>query len=256
LFVLGTIFEETSSAPAKIEKKTFYRLSIGIWCLMVAILTNCYNGLMITGLNSPLPGSKIESFKDLLCDRSLFDAKQDFNITQWMDLSKKSSYWNQVDTYWENLSIISYESRDCFRIWSPASAGRALVDIKLPVNELFSQAYILTYTYRSSSKFKDIMELSEGGTKQELLPYSDKIMLSLLYPGHSREPEEISRIRSQENRYPTENELAVADETEITNCTQKSAYITDSDLTATELDFLSRNYAGKKKKGTRTISNG
>jgi hypothetical protein len=82
LFVLGTIFEETSSAPAKIEKKTFYRLLIGIWCLMVAILTNCYNGLMITGLNSPLPGIKIESFKDLLCDKSLIENKPDFNMTQ------------------------------------------------------------------------------------------------------------------------------------------------------------------------------
>jgi hypothetical protein len=51
LFVLGTFFEETSSVPAKIEKKTFYRLSIGIWCLMVAILTNCYNGLMISILH-------------------------------------------------------------------------------------------------------------------------------------------------------------------------------------------------------------
>jgi hypothetical protein len=195
---------------------------------------------MITGLNSPLPGSKIESFKDLLCDRSIFDAKQDFNLTQWMDHSKISSYWNQVITYWE--SILSYESRDCFQIWSPASAGKAVPVLKLPVNDLFLE---VGNTYGSSS-IKDIMELSEGGTKPELLSYSDKIMLSLLYPGHSREPEEITRIRSQEKRYPTENELVVADETEITNCTQKSAYITDSDLTATELDFLSRNYAGKQ----------
>jgi hypothetical protein len=77
LFVLGTFFEETSSAPASLEKKTFYRLSIGIWCLMVATLTSCYNSLMITGLNSPLPGTQILSFPDLLCDRSLVDAKQD-----------------------------------------------------------------------------------------------------------------------------------------------------------------------------------
>jgi hypothetical protein len=64
LFVLGTIFEESSSAPVMLEKKTFYRLSIGIWYLMVVFLTNCYNGLMITGLNSPLPGIKIQSFRD------------------------------------------------------------------------------------------------------------------------------------------------------------------------------------------------
>jgi hypothetical protein len=87
------MFEETSSVPLKLEQKTFYRLSIGIWCLMVAILTNCYNGLMITDLNSPLPGSKIESFRDLLCDRSLFENNKDFNITKWIQTSNIASYW-------------------------------------------------------------------------------------------------------------------------------------------------------------------
>jgi hypothetical protein len=124
LFVLGTMFEETSSAPGQLEKKTFYRLSIGIWCLMVAILTNCYNGLMITDLNSPLPGSKMESFKDLLCDKSLLEKKPDFNITQWIEASKISSYWASVYRVNfgkdRNISVINpYESRDCFRIWTP-----------------------------------------------------------------------------------------------------------------------------------------
>jgi hypothetical protein len=92
LFVLGTIFEETSSAPANLEKTTFYRLSIGIWCLMVPIFTNCYNGFMITGLNSPLTGSKIESFKDLLCEKSLLEKQPDFNMTQWIETCKISLY--------------------------------------------------------------------------------------------------------------------------------------------------------------------
>jgi hypothetical protein len=90
------------------------------------------------------------------------------------------------------------------------------------------------------------MQLSRGGTKPGLLPYSDKIMLSLLYPGHAREPQSIKRVTSQEERFYTMEELAVADELEITNCEQKSAYITNSDLISTEMDFLSKNYVDKQ----------
>ncbi len=50
------------------------------------------HGLMINGLNSPLPGSKIESFKELLCDQALLDAKQDFNVSQLLETSKISFY--------------------------------------------------------------------------------------------------------------------------------------------------------------------
>jgi hypothetical protein len=245
LFVLGTIFEETSSAPAKIEKKTFYRLSIGIWCLMVAILTNCYNGLMITGLNSPLPGSKIESFQDLLCDRLIFDAEQDFNMTQWAESSKINWYWKQIQDYWDNNGPIinPYETKDCFRIWSPSSSSARIyrVDEKISVNDLFWQ---MRSFY--SVDLQIIMQSTQGIIKPKLLPYSDKIMLSLLHLGHAREPQSITKIMSQEKRFPTLDELVVADELEITNCEQKSAYITNTDIIELEMDFLSRSYAGKQ----------
>jgi hypothetical protein len=142
LFVLGTIFEETSSAPTKLENKTFYRLSIGIWCLMVAILTNCYNSLMITGLNSPFPAAKIESFQDLLCDRSPFDAKPDFNLTSWMETSGVFSYWDQAV-----IKNNPLESPDCFRIWSPELVTYDTSAPK-PNNALFFQlSYSLFMAY-------------------------------------------------------------------------------------------------------------
>jgi hypothetical protein len=190
---------------------------------------------MITGLNSPLPGIKIESFRDLLCYQSLFETKnlKDFNLTQWVEKTN-------IGKRWENVSIVSYESQNCFRIWSPASAGRNFFHVKIPINELFHELY-----YNYLTEIRDMMELLQGGINAGLLPYSDKIMLSLLHPGLPLEPASLENIRIQEKRYPTENELAFSDEQEITNCEQKSAYITNSDLIESEIDFLSRYYAVK-----------
>jgi hypothetical protein len=234
LFVLGTIFEETSSAPVKLEKKTFYRLSIGIWCLMVAILTNCYNGLMITGLNSPLPGSKMESFRDLLCDGSLFENKQNFNLTQWLETSKISWYWNQI---LPNPKIINpYESRDCFRIWSP-DVPPGIRHPDYPFNNLFYgflhlyfvmfTGFVTVYDKRNSS----------------LLSYSDKLFLSFMNPSHGREPVMLKQIRTEEQRFPSETETSLGNQLQITNCDQKSAYITSLQGIEIEMDFLSKNYA-------------
>jgi hypothetical protein len=102
---------------------------------MVAILTNCYNGLMITELNSPLPGIKIESFKDLLCDKSLLETKPDFNIPNWIETSKISSYWN---TNYRKIPVKNpYETRNCFRIWSPELQEVAIQDFRFLSNDLF-----------------------------------------------------------------------------------------------------------------------
>jgi hypothetical protein len=75
--------------------------------------------------------------------------------------------------------------------------------------------------------------------------YSDKILSSFLHPGHAREPEMITKIRSQEKRKPTISELNTANQLEITNCPKKSAYIGKSKEIAMQLDFLSRNYKSK-----------
>ncbi|OXA45859.1 hypothetical protein Fcan01_18949 [Folsomia candida] len=67
LFVLATLFEETGFLPSKIEKHTFFRFTLGTWCLMSVILTNCYNGIMITELNAPLKLFHPDTFDHLRC---------------------------------------------------------------------------------------------------------------------------------------------------------------------------------------------
>jgi hypothetical protein len=76
-----------------------------------------------------------------------------------------------------------------------------------------------------------ILSLSENGTQPGLLSYSDKIFWSLLHPGHPRrEPRKITKIRIEEERIPSMDEMNVENQHEITNCEQKSAYIANSEV--------------------------
>lgn len=67
LYGLGALLEDGIPLPAVLEKKTSIRILLGGWILTTVILTNCYNGLMITGLNSPLVGVSVTNFRDLVC---------------------------------------------------------------------------------------------------------------------------------------------------------------------------------------------
>lgn len=69
LLDLATIFEEVGHVPPKIERNTYFRPTFGSWCLISVIFTNCYNGLMISSLNAPLPTFEPKIFNDLDCSR-------------------------------------------------------------------------------------------------------------------------------------------------------------------------------------------
>lgn len=69
LFVVGTLFEECTPLPRNIEQSTIFRLILGTWCLMTVILTNCYNGIMITELNAPYNSLRPTVFDHLHCER-------------------------------------------------------------------------------------------------------------------------------------------------------------------------------------------
>lgn len=46
--MLASLFEETGFMPTRIEKHTFFRIMLGVWSLMSVVLTNGYNGIMIS----------------------------------------------------------------------------------------------------------------------------------------------------------------------------------------------------------------
>ncbi|OXA36888.1 hypothetical protein Fcan01_28325 [Folsomia candida] len=88
LFVLATIFEEAGSLPRKMERRLIFRLVLGSWCLMSVLLTNCYNGVMITELNAPHKAWNPTVFDHLVCKRM-----------QKHDVLEE---WEGIDFYLEN----------------------------------------------------------------------------------------------------------------------------------------------------------
>lgn len=67
MFVLASLFEETGFIPSRMEKHFFFRISLGIWSIMSVVITNGYNGIMISELNSPQQQFHPESFDQLEC---------------------------------------------------------------------------------------------------------------------------------------------------------------------------------------------
>lgn len=68
LYLLGGLLEDGVPITGKIEKRSVFRLVFGCWIIVGVLFSNCYNGLMITGLNSPLKAASVTRFKDLVCD--------------------------------------------------------------------------------------------------------------------------------------------------------------------------------------------
>ncbi|OXA54921.1 hypothetical protein Fcan01_11864 [Folsomia candida] len=68
MYVLGALLEDGVQLPTIVEGQAIFRWVFGPWIIISVFLTNCYNGLMITGLNSPLAGNTIATWKDLVCD--------------------------------------------------------------------------------------------------------------------------------------------------------------------------------------------
>lgn len=132
LTILATIFEESSHIPQEIERKIYFRFTFGFWCLMSVILTNCYNGLMISELNAPLPAFVPETFKDLVCtkvsadttdkhlivfsnsaDKSTHAIDKDLTVAQ-----EKISYMLLLPIEKFNLPDNPYRNDNCFNLYS------------------------------------------------------------------------------------------------------------------------------------------
>ncbi|OXA47706.1 hypothetical protein Fcan01_17968 [Folsomia candida] len=116
-FVLANIFEETGYVPVHLERQHFFRFVIGSWIMISVILTNCYNGLMISSLNSPLPETNIpETFQDLICQEKdiLNKYKEGVNLTGWI-----STTTQEMGQRFSRPP----DSTNCYKILSPDLVG-------------------------------------------------------------------------------------------------------------------------------------
>lgn len=61
MYVLAILLDNSVSLPGLLEQRMEYRTIFGVWLLACVLLVNCYTGIMITGLNSPLPVKTLET---------------------------------------------------------------------------------------------------------------------------------------------------------------------------------------------------
>ncbi|OXA44818.1 hypothetical protein Fcan01_20519 [Folsomia candida] len=209
LFILANMLEESGSIPRSMEKKAFYRYTLGSWVLMSVILTNCYNGLMITSLNAPLPGVNLKGWMER------------YGIKNYLD------HWTSTDIAVLYAPISSSirmknQSLTCFRLMSPPIVlyGRASIQ--------FVWALV-----HMALRFKREQDQIGSISRQTL------VTLALMNPKHSMEPSE---------QFYTNNSEVMASINNFKELGQcgKSVYIAKSSEIAATLDFLDKKFYGVK----------
>ncbi|OXA42181.1 hypothetical protein Fcan01_23133 [Folsomia candida] len=70
-YYVGTIFVQYSTIPETLSKSNSFRINNGVWAICSTILVNCYIGLAITSLNSPLGKMIPNDFATIFCAKRI-----------------------------------------------------------------------------------------------------------------------------------------------------------------------------------------
>jgi len=98
LFFFSTFTEESYSIPSSLNKNKVYRVSSISWLLLSVILTNTYVSNVISGLNSPLRGTKLFNSTDLT-------VKNNSGHGQDTRFGSLKSVVDVYDDWWTNYSV-------------------------------------------------------------------------------------------------------------------------------------------------------
>lgn len=129
LYILAGLLEDGVSIPSQIEKKSAFRLIFGCWIIVGVLLSNCYNGLMITGLNSPLETNNWDLFQDWLCNLkdtnytkdSIFGYQNSTSSPDSLNYHELVSYFERLDSVFqeeENISVNLFSLKGCAALLS------------------------------------------------------------------------------------------------------------------------------------------
>ncbi|OXA46156.1 hypothetical protein Fcan01_19061 [Folsomia candida] len=212
--------DDSVRVPKQVEQKNFFRLVAGSWIITSVVITNCYTGLMISDLNSPLPTTNVpETFQDLICEnKAVIQAfKHGENLTEWI---------RKANLELENVadpSTLVLISSPCFKILSAPSKTRGFEFIRFLY---FTQLDIHSLQYLSEHLFlENIVTLLLGNRKHSFVP-----------SGYSPD----NRI------LPNSTDLAISKsrasiEKDVASCLKYVLAVDGFDVAA-EFEFLSRKY--------------
>ncbi|OXA46243.1 Glutamate receptor ionotropic, delta-2 [Folsomia candida] len=249
LFILATLFEETGYLPRKMEKTTFCRLSLGIWCLMSVILTNGYNGIMILELNAPRKVFHPDNFDQLRCLNQFDDTVKMINKYGWINPNEVEkteadphiiigyqAYWrfyDEIQKIWTqtpdrivdlNTTNVRYK---CYQLLSAFNANTGYDNLPEFLSLLLKLAF-------------ELLDLRDENPQKNI---SQKMHrdLNLFNSKHSFYPRGFSYLTGSINYSVQEGKI----ENEVVQC-GKTVFVGKSTELKIEYEFLSRKYPKTK----------
>ncbi|OXA36877.1 hypothetical protein Fcan01_28346 [Folsomia candida] len=261
------------------ERRLIFRLVLGSWCLMSVILTNCYNGVMITELNAPHEAWKPTLFDDLVCERMpvhheyesckgiVFYFSNYKNLTPLpVDAKELQKYGfngtDKIQLGWYTGAMLQLINNSITR-----KTGTRLkhMYIKELINPFAQKGcfHFLSLPNGYVSGFPDLPEFlrhlfngltdrkwfRKGSCKNTKAPIGLQL-LNLLHPMHTH------HLNGFQYSNPNQTllQLRYNLERELLQC-GKSVYISKPQIVKAELDFLNKYYPSKRfYKGKETLN--
>jgi hypothetical protein len=236
MFYISLLLDEGYAVTSKMWNSPIFRLSSAAWLLSSVLITNCYNGLLISELNAPLQGEKLNNFSQIFChrqingiylqnevDKDVQDGPWIFSKIMWWSLNKT----DQSMSRHEHLK--SYQSPNCFSLLSK------------PVRNVREEDNFIM----NPNQYSLFSELHGEMLKFYILFRDMKMMdsfLNFVNPQHRHYPLDPSPLE-----FPVSSNIIreVAIEKEISKCGE-SAYIGPADDLALERMYLSNFYHKQK----------
>ncbi|OXA42274.1 hypothetical protein Fcan01_22809 [Folsomia candida] len=245
MYVLASLFEETGFVPTRIEKQSFFRISLGVWSIMSVVLTNGYNGIMISELNSPRRQSHAETFGQLVCTNEFetqlkvaimhegnpseletapnFPIWYDEFILYFVNVSgfSKIESFNSINLHQINDVNDTVGDSECYSLLSPLEPNNE----RQPLPEFLSVLRILAENFNT-------FVFNKPSIHQKVF-----IDLNLFSPRHAFFPKGFSYL----SRNLTYLSIQRMIERGVVKC-GKTAYVAKSSKIIAEYEFLSKKY--------------
>lgn len=219
LYVVAYLCDDSITVPKQLWQKNFFRLIAGSWILMSVVMTNCYTGLMISDLNSPMPSTNVpETFEDLICeDTEIIQAyKKGANLTEW--IQKKIYELGKV----YNRADLKFVSSPCFKILSAPSVLHGFQFLRLLED---TNIAMIGWKDLDNVTLETIITLLLGNRKHSFVP---------------------SGYEKSDPTLPNSADLTMSNniasmEKDISSCLKYVLAVDGSDIAA-EFEYLTRKY--------------
>jgi len=107
-FLISALVEDLNPLRKQIWKNKFIKYLLCPWLLVVVILSNCYTGIVISAVNSPLQKERLASLKDIQCTCNITEENGKWKIYNATDIA---NFWGRkrpVKSYLGNKKVALY----------------------------------------------------------------------------------------------------------------------------------------------------